>query len=1014
MRKHPALFAAAVVGVCLASLLSGAAAPERTPTDRSVIIHGGSPAKATVDTVTLMGPGGLYPYRGDFETADPRPGGDGLLPDGWTSVDESAPVNLWHVDAHGNPFNGLAAWCGSLNYPSCGGSDPAGGYGNSVFSQFDFRRNVGEGPATVRVQASLQYDCEPGYDFLRLQRRTATHPGLEPLAGGQGLSWDGEGIVTVDYTFTWTASELLDGTDVAVAFVFDSDAAWSDGDCLWPTDGAARLDDITVTVNGVVLVEDFEDGSPAPDWSFTPTPGIGDFARVWHRLQDRDDCAANYSKVIAFLDDGLVVPGTGGTVGRPGWDYATPGGYTLNFRGGRFPASYWGVPRLPNRVDSPVMPLPAGGASGLTLAFDVYTHNAINGYDQYPFMYMWEVRSTAGGPIAQAPWVSRNFIYYGGPAYKREVKVVDDLLVPGATAVQVSLSIAESVYLCDFGCIPETTSPAPWFDNVNVKAYPQGGPRIVANELYLAGDGFPASGALNLANLGANSVRFDMAANISPASHLRIDAGDSIWIDVTPRSGGTLTIPSLHWTFAVKNPLFTDAHRTALAPGQTSGSTVGRVTRRSNGSIVANRWNFDLPDTGMLFPGDVLHYYVTAADNVAGDVRTATVPANLAGFGAPAPGAYPGRFVVNCLPSLRDATGQQPSVLLWNDAGFGGGEDEWLTALSLLGLRPGVDFDLFNTRAPATGAGQGLGARATAAHLAGYTDLLYTSGDLGVHTLSYGSFGFDPSNDLGLLNDWRALGGRDLLLCGDDLAASLNGSTDGRAFLQSAMGVQYLDGDVRDNIGGQIAPTIVNETGNPVFLTIADWLLYGGCPTANDFDAIAAAPGAITLARFAGAGGSPYAEAAAVLNADAGGRVVTLPYDLSFVMGWDKAPMPQLQRALLLNDVLSYFGEPGSPGTVAPVPGAVAPLAVSARPNPFNPAVELRYTLARPGHLAMKVFDTRGALVRTLIDGPVATASGVIVWDGADDRGGQAASGLYFVETRADGQVDVRKVTMVK
>jgi hypothetical protein len=441
------------------------------------------------------------------------------------------------------------------------------------------------------------------------------------------------------------------------------------------------------------------------------------------------------------------------------------------------------------------------------------------------------------------------------------------------------------------------------------------------------------------------------------------------------------------------------------------------VTRNAYGTVVPNRWNFDLPDTGMLFPGDVLHYYISASDNVAGDVRTATLPADLTGYGDSDPLAYQAAFTVDCLPFLHDAAGHQPRVLLWNDAGTEGVGDEWHTAMLLLKAYPGVTYDVFTTLGASSGVGNGLGGCATVAQLAGYDDVLYTSGTLGAYTLSNGDWNGDPSNDLGLLNGWLALGGRDLLLCGEDLASNLHtGGAAARAFLESTMGVQYVDGDLRDNIGGQVAPAVVKVPDNPVFLAAAQWLLYGGCPAPNDFDTLLPQPGAATLASFSDAsGGAPYPQAAAVLNITGPGRVVTLPYDLSFVMGWDKAPAPLLPRAMVLRDVLDYFAVARSPDNLAtPVPGAAAALSVSAQPNPFNPAVALRYTLARPGHLAMKVFDTRGARVRTLVDGPVATTSGVIVWDGADDRGGQAASGLYFVETRADGQVDVRKVTMVK
>ena len=69
MKKIFAIAAAATACVCLTILLSGAAAPERVPADRSPLLYGGSPTKAVVDTVTLMGPYGNFPYGGDFETA---------------------------------------------------------------------------------------------------------------------------------------------------------------------------------------------------------------------------------------------------------------------------------------------------------------------------------------------------------------------------------------------------------------------------------------------------------------------------------------------------------------------------------------------------------------------------------------------------------------------------------------------------------------------------------------------------------------------------------------------------------------------------------------------------------------------------------------------------------------------------------------------------------------------------------------------------------------------------------
>ncbi|MCK9997492.1 MAG: hypothetical protein KAH56_14550, partial [Candidatus Krumholzibacteria bacterium] len=97
------------------------------------VIHGGSPdlAKAGGDTINLMaasgdptnnndsGDGGLEPYYdGDFEIGYGVPGWNG-----WTHYDITQPVQThWKVSTYNqtDPANN-AAWCGDINFPSCGG-----------------------------------------------------------------------------------------------------------------------------------------------------------------------------------------------------------------------------------------------------------------------------------------------------------------------------------------------------------------------------------------------------------------------------------------------------------------------------------------------------------------------------------------------------------------------------------------------------------------------------------------------------------------------------------------------------------------------------------------------------------------------------------------------------------------------------------------------------------------------------------------------------------------------------
>ena len=65
--------------------------------------------------------------------------------------------------------------------------------------------------------------------------------------------------------------------------------------------------------------------------------------------------------------------------------------------------------------------------------------------------------------------------------------------------------------------------------------------------------------------------------------------------------------------------------------------------------------------------------------------------------------------------------------------------------------------------------------------------------------------------------------------------------------------------------------------------------------------------------------------------------------------------------------------------------------------------------------MSLKVYDIRGRLVRTLVDGPVpAGADQAVTWDGTSDAGAQVSSGVYFYEARTGGEVKVGKMALVK
>ena len=73
--------------------------------------------------------------------------------------------------------------------------------------------------------------------------------------------------------------------------------------------------------------------------------------------------------------------------------------------------------------------------------------------------------------------------------------------------------------------------------------------------------------------------------------------------------------------------------------------------------------------------------------------------------------------------------------------------------------------------------------------------------------------------------------------------------------------------------------------------------------------------------------------------------------------------------------------------------------------NPVRQEVAISFQTARPGPVTARVFDVRGALVRTLLNNSAQPGPYLVRWDGRDDHGATVPSGVYFfrIET-LDGQ----------
>jgi hypothetical protein len=83
-------------------------------------------------------------------------------------------------------------------------------------------------------------------------------------------------------------------------------------------------------------------------------------------------------------------------------------------------------------------------------------------------------------------------------------------------------------------------------------------------------------------------------------------------------------------------------------------------------------------------------------------------------------------------------------------------------------------------------------------------------------------------------------------------------------------------------------------------------------------------------------------------------------------------------------------------------------------PNPFNATTNIRYQVPADDHVRLKIFNTLGQEVRTLVDSRQVSGEYQIRWDGRNDHGSDVSTGIYFYSLRAGEFTDTRKMVLLK
>ena len=83
-------------------------------------------------------------------------------------------------------------------------------------------------------------------------------------------------------------------------------------------------------------------------------------------------------------------------------------------------------------------------------------------------------------------------------------------------------------------------------------------------------------------------------------------------------------------------------------------------------------------------------------------------------------------------------------------------------------------------------------------------------------------------------------------------------------------------------------------------------------------------------------------------------------------------------------------------------------------PNPFSHSTKIRFQLARPGAVSIKIYDIAGRRVKILTSGKAKAGPHEVAWDGTDAAGRRLPSGVYFTQMKTGDYTAAKKLLLVR
>jgi len=83
-------------------------------------------------------------------------------------------------------------------------------------------------------------------------------------------------------------------------------------------------------------------------------------------------------------------------------------------------------------------------------------------------------------------------------------------------------------------------------------------------------------------------------------------------------------------------------------------------------------------------------------------------------------------------------------------------------------------------------------------------------------------------------------------------------------------------------------------------------------------------------------------------------------------------------------------------------------------PNPFNPSTTIQYELPKQGDVKVRIFNTTGQLIKTIVNQNQPAGLHKKVWNGQNESGHKVASGFYIYAVEFDNTVLTKKMILLK